>query len=318
MGEEVRRVVVLLLFLVACSQPVVESCERPLMGFAFYPGAVISEDPQAFVSSYSDTADLMLLHFGDKVPWTVLRECADVDSCASGELKATLDQLSLHAKNFPGNVFVAISPLNNDRDGVATDWDGSAVFDDFSGDEVHALYKHWADYVQKKFSPDFFAQGVEVNMYAKSNPEDFDNLVRLLQSTKSSSLGPTIQWEFYKDMWLNGDRATLEAVDWSSLGPGLALSTYPEILDVPTGYSVADFGLTMRKPFFISEAGIQSSKQAALLAELMALNPDGLVWFFKENDNKLLDQLPNEYPHTIFKDAGMQSSEWKDYFTCVN
>jgi len=290
------------------------------MGFAFHPGAIISNNPGQFVENFHENADLMVLHFGDKVPWSALEACKDLDDCEVGEqFTEVMDQLALHAQNFPGKVYVAVSALNNERNAIATDWDGSpAPNDSFASKTIRAGYKRWAAYVRQKFSPDYFSQGIEINMYAKANPGDFKNLLSLMSELESGSIGPTIQWEFYKEEWQKGNRDELQAMIAQWPGRGFAFSTYPQILDVPEGYNFAEYGIPVgERPIVISEAGIEAGKQGALLEKLLAIpNLEALVWFFKENDNKLLSQLPNEYPHTVFKNAGLQSPAWNAAFSC--
>ncbi len=297
------------------------SCGRPAMGFAFYPGAVISNDPQRFIATYGQDADLMLLHFGDKVPWSALRACADLDACdADADLKATMDQLAVHARDFPGKVHVSISPLNNGRDGIATDWDGTpAPARTFADEAIREGYRRWAAFVQKKLSPDSFSQGIEINMYAAAAPDDFGNLISLLKDIRSSA-GPTIQWEFYKDAWLHGDREMMESMvaQWGELGDGFAFSTYPEIRDVPEGYGFQGYGIPVGDaPIFIAESGIRSDEQGRLIGSLLSIpNVKSIAWFFKENDNALLARLPDRYPYSVFKDAGLQTEAWHAAFTC--
>jgi len=317
MGRTV--LIIILVLSVACTeigdsqQAVSEQCDGPRLGSAFFPGVVISQDPGAFVQSYNTYSDLMLLHFGDKVPWQAL-ECDSVEDCTSADFVEVMDQLALHASKFDGPVYVAVSALNNERNGVATDWDGNKVFANFTDPRVHELYGRWVAYVKQKFRPDYFSQGVEVNMYAEENPVDFDNLIRLMEDTKQGAIGPTIQWEFYKQQWSNGSSMTLEG-----LGSGFAFSTYPKILDVPEGYDFREYGLEVGgKPVIISETGIGDGLQEAHLERLLALDAThdlkGIVWFFLEDDNQLLTQLPDQYPYTVFKDAGLKDGDGLDFW----
>ena len=294
-----------------------------LLGSAFYPGALISNDAGNYVSNYKE--DLILFHFGDSVPWEILSKCDDIDNCelsgndasAYNDFKEVIDNLALHSKANK-KVYLAVNPINNERDGVATNWDSEKNLgylppgDDFNNEQVRTLYKKWVSYLVEKFDPDYLSQAVEFNMYSDSNSGDFDNLVSLLEEVKKENegetfvIGPTIQWEFFK--------RNSVSVDWNLLGEGFAFSTYPHIFskeDISSDmYDFSNYGISIdNKPLFISESGVSHDYQESLLEALFKLkeeyNLQAVIWFFKEDADSYFDTLPNEYPFTVFQNNGL-------------
>lgn len=324
-----KRFAFLLVILLACSpatQPSKQSTSQcPQLGFAFYPGAVISSNAKHYVDVYKEHANLLLLHFGDSVPWELLARCDDLATCtlddsdlnnALTQYKAVITSLQQQAHAFPGKTYLAISPLNNERNGVATTTDGeralgyTAPADNFADDTVHKLYKKYADYLIRTFKPDYFSQGIEFNMYATARPDDFTNLVELLKETKTAqSIGPTIQWEFFKrDYDTNNETLRAVLASWHDLGTGYAISTYPHIFGQPLEehhYDFASYGFDLTKPLFISEAGAPNHQQQIILDQLFTLNLQGVIWFFLEDADAWTATLPDEYPYTAFKNIGL-------------
>ncbi len=336
------------------------ACTRPLMGFAFYPGVLLSPDANNYLTIYPNHADLMLLHFGDSVPWELLTRCADLENCAlaDNDLEAArlallelLNQLALHATNFPGKVYLSVSPLNNDRDGVATNWESEANLgftppgDDFADDDIRALYRAWVSFLVAKFNPDYLSQGIEINMYLNANTSDFANLLSLMKDVKNDItggpqvIGPTIQWEFYKRGWDNlsgccpAQKAQLFTMisDWSDYGVGYAFSTYPGLFQtIAINYDFTTYGFSIGSaPVFIAESGANPTQQETLLTRLFAIKDDynlqGVLWFFLEDDEAFFSGLPDTYPYTVFKNNGLlmdngtpkaSYQQWLDKFAC--
>lgn len=298
------------------------------MGSAFYPGALISQDAGQYIQNYQE--NLALFHFGDSIPWMTLAKCENVDDCeltgkeklAYDELKEVMDQLALHAKSGKRKVYLSVSPINNDRNGVATSWESEAnqgfspPATVFSDEKVRNLYKKWVSYLVGKLKPDYLSQGIEFNMYVNSKPNDSENLISLLSEVKAENesktqvIGPSIQWEFFKESPISPN--------WDALGSGFAFSTYPHILQPSdlsisqTHYNFEEFGLNLgEKPLFISEAGVSHEYQEMLLESLFSLKEkgdlQGVIWFFKEDAEGFFSQLPNSYPFTVFQKNGLYS-----------
>ncbi|PIN74267.1 hypothetical protein COV20_01470 [Candidatus Woesearchaeota archaeon CG10_big_fil_rev_8_21_14_0_10_45_16] len=296
-----------------------------LLGSAFYPGALISSDANSYVNGYDE--NLILLHFGDSVPWEILRKCEDIDNCIlSGDdaaaydgFKTLVENLALHTRASQKKVYLAVSPINNDRNGVATNWETERNLgyvppgNNFNDQQIRTLYKRWVRYLVSKFKPDYLSQAIEFNMYA--DKEDFDSLLSLLKEIKEENkdttivIGPTTQWEFYKK--------NPQKIEWDSLGEGFAFSTYPHLFDPASTeqvsinhYNFEDFMIPIDdKILFISETGIQPDFQDSLLTTLFRLKErydlQAVVWFFKEDANLYFNKLPDEYPFTIFQNNGL-------------
>ncbi|PJF41075.1 MAG: hypothetical protein D6737_00400 [Chloroflexi bacterium] len=296
---------------------------RPFMGFAFFPTVFMSSDSPRYVENFDVRADLISIHWGGSVPWEVFAQCADITDCMLSDpvLSATRDnflqttaglaQFTNAFKNDPDKrVYLAINPLNNDRSGVATNYFQSATIpppsDTFADPQLRMLYRRYADYMVRIFTPDYFSPAIEFNMYLRNNPADFANLISLLQEVRADAqaidsslvVAPTIQWEFYRFSYDNDatQRAALDALltEWHTLGDMFMFSTYPNLfLDLTTldasHYHFADYGFTFdaNTRLMISETGIQPEFQTTLINTLFGLTKqyqvEGIVWFFMED-----------------------------------
>ncbi len=220
------------------------------LGFAFYPGLFFSSDLQNYVNNYD--SEIVLFHFGDNVPWSYLQECPDL-SCADQEFKDLMFSLTSYAAAHERIVYLSVSPLCSDRNAPSNDWNnGQPPTDNFADTRLRTLYKLWIEYLVQSFNPDYISQGVEINMYATEHPEDFVNLITLMEEIKQHTenvFGPSIQWEIYKQQIDNGQ--TLD-IPFHGLGQGFAFSTYPHIFDpsdtgevTPDHYNFEDYGINI-------------------------------------------------------------------------
>lgn len=287
-----------------------ESSAKFLQGFAFYPGVFFSNDPQNYVNSYN--SEIMLFHFGDKVPWEYLQESADLSS-ADKEFKETMNILTTHAKYHKGKVYLSISPLNNERNSPATDWNGEPVSaKSFADKDLRMLYNQWVAYLIETFNPDYVSQGIEINMYYNEHPEDFENLLTLMKEVKQNNkniVGPSIQWEFYKKQIDDGKNLN---ISFEELGEGFVISTYPHIFDpssnasvTPEHYDFKRYEIIIDGSLYIAESGIQHHSQESMLETLFSLdNLEVVNWFFKEDSEKFFSQHTG-YPYTIFQGSGL-------------
>jgi len=304
-------IITILLSIVCCNDKEPDGNEDCIhLGFAFYPGALISSNPDNYVNTYN--SEIMLIHFGDNVPWNYLQQCEDL-SCADQDFKDLMNALATHAAYHPGIVYLSVSPLSNDRNTPSNNWDNEPPpADNFADDGLRDLYKKWVDYLVDKLEPDYIFQGVEINMYYYDHPEDFANLISLLKEINQNTenvIGPSIQWEFYKQQINNGK--TLN-IPFDELGDGFAFSTYPHLFNpsstapvTAVHYDFESFGITVDKPLFIAECGIQHHLQESMLNTLFGLDHlEGVIWFFREDAEEYFSQLAG-YPYTVFMNSGL-------------
>jgi hypothetical protein len=254
----------------------------------------------------------MLIHFGDNVPWTYLQNCPNLD-CADQEFKDLISSLAAHAENHKGKVYLSVSALSNERNAPSNDWNNAPPpADNFADENFCNLYKLWVEYLTDVFDPDYISQGVEINMYQIEHPDDFANLISLMKEIRQNTenvVGPSVQWEFYKKQV---DEGMSPEIPFDELGNGFAFSTYPHIFNpedtgqiTPEQYDFESYGITIDKPLFIAECGIQHHSQVSMLNTLFGLDHlEAIIWFFKEDADAFFSEHSG-YPFTIFQNSGL-------------
>lgn len=301
------------------------------MGFSFFPTLFQSANANLFVASFNARADLITIHWSGDVPWELIDFCPDLDNCnpvagtnlsaINDDLQQAITGLQTYTDAFRTDpdkrVYLAMSPLSNERDSVSYLYGtrpSNPPANTFADSTIRANYKRFVTYLIEKFQPDYFSQCIETNMYVDHNRPDFPNLISLLAEVKAElalshpalPVAPTIQWEFYRDNWL--DPAEQPLVDsmmnhWSDLGDYYPISTYPNIkLNLgsvdSTLYEFDQFGIDLdaTSRVMISECGIQPNLQAGMLRVLSDLvqkyDPIAIDYFFLEDMDHLAFPLP--------------------------
>jgi hypothetical protein len=141
---------------------------------------------------YSETAmrgDFIAHHLDGGIPW----EEALTGAAYSAELEA---EISTRLNNTPAGqrTYLALSPLNGGRDGLADYW-GTATnqplpapwdtrqFDDA---EVITAYTNFAADLIQRFDPDYFNLGIEVSELAINDIDAYDRLVVFIETVSTS------------------------------------------------------------------------------------------------------------------------------------
>ncbi len=307
------------------------------MGFALYPTVFQSALPQQYVMNFRTRADLVTVHWDGNVPWPLLARCPDLGNCDPGgdsllmamqdNLNQTVEGLRNQTGIFKRDperlVYLALSPLNIDRDGIVSTYAGLRATPPgatFATPAVTEHYVRFVSYLVAQFDPDYFSPVIEINMYAVNQPGDFLNLIALAQDVYEAiktehpmlPMAPTIQWEFYKVGWDTQARHPLLdslSTNWARFADFYALSTYPNIqLDRSsvdsTWYRFDQYGLDdiTQSQLMISECGVQPLMQRDMLQTLSRLlqryKGIALNYFFLED----MDHL--DFPPS-FKDVGL-------------
>ena len=302
--------IITIMLFTACSEKEPDNQDCIHLGFAFYPDALISTNPENYINNYD--SEIMLIHFGDNVPWSYLQQCEDL-SCSSQDFKDLITLLATHASLHQGMVYLSVSPLNNDRNAPSDNWDNEPPpADNFANEELRSLYKKWVNYLVQTFQPDCIFQGIEINLYYIEKPSDYANLISLMKEiyqTTEHVAGPSVQWEFYKQQVNEG---MSPEIPFGELGDGYALSTYPHLFNPSSTapvdavhYNFGAYRITIDKPLYIAECGIQHHSQESMLNALFSLDSlEGVIWFFKEDVNEYFSQFEG-YPYTAFMNSGL-------------
>ena len=160
---------------------------RPFaMGFSRWPPDATIEAIAAMNAFLAEHADLTLLHFDNGVPWPE----ALANEPFSDFVQA--DWESNKAAVPPDHrLFVAITPLNMDRDGMAPyrgDQDNQPLPEAWRSlaldhPDVLQAYPTYARRVVEFFDPDYLAIGIEVNLALLKDPQLWEAYLVLHRST---------------------------------------------------------------------------------------------------------------------------------------
>jgi|Deesub1362A_J573_1020465.scaffolds.fasta_scaffold03379_4 hypothetical protein len=288
----------LLITILACGQPssstpmpcdlrlppyIAPVSRRPFaMGFNRWPSDLTQEAVEEMYAFIAQHGDLILHHLDNGVPWPEALQGAPF----SQHLRE--DWASSRAAAPPGHlVFVAITPLNTDRDGLARyhgeqdnmplpkPWDGLPL----NHPDVKKAYLNYASRVVEYYQPDYLAIGIEVNMLAMKMPDSWDAYLELHRETYQALKARYPHLPIFATFTYHHMRGDQEEADpaaqraaVSALMPYsdlLGLSVYPyswvfsETRRLPEDYF--DLALQFDKPIAITETGMPSQPFSAFL-----------------------------------------------------
>ena len=136
------------------------------MGFTTWPYDATVTAVNFVYTETSARGDFIAHHMDAGVPWQAALDGAAYDPAVEAEIQARLD-------NTPANqrMYLAISPFNTGRDGLAGNW-GAAPNEqllapwntrDFDSPEVIAAYTSFARDLITRFQPTYFNLGIEAS-----------------------------------------------------------------------------------------------------------------------------------------------------------
>jgi hypothetical protein len=147
------------------------------MGFTTWP----YDDTVAAVNFvYAETAargDFIAHHIDGGIPWQAALDRTPYDPAVEAEIQGRLDNTPLDQR-----LYLAISPFNGSRDGIADNWGAStneplsAPWDsrDFDSPEVITAYTHFARDMITRFQPSYFNLGIEASELVLNDLTRFD------------------------------------------------------------------------------------------------------------------------------------------------
>lgn len=315
-----------------------------LMGITPFPHAGDVRSFSEALNYADDDGDLIVHHFDDGVPWQQALDGTDYPESYVGEMDAR-DIFS------PDDSlrYVAVTPLNFGRDGLAltrdesgqvpltAPWDTKA-FDD--PDVVTALLNH-IDWMVENLHPDYLAYGIEVNMLAHRRPDEWGSFVNM-----ASQVYPVLK-ERYPDLPV----FTTFQVDWLHAYPDDQAAAITDLLPytdlmvassyryanqtVPlddTGFFTALHDLAPDKPFAVGETGWpaepvddpwpdlisgtpEDQRQYVewLLQQSVDLDAEFVVWYLPRDIDIFWEASLNADPQAatlrLFKDMGLRDGD---------
>jgi hypothetical protein len=242
------------------------------MGFTPFPYDVTLEAVEDTYAMLTREGDLYAFHTTDGVPWAEAEQGTGFEGYGSA-IRGTWQSWRSHVAQ-RHEVYLALTPLNDARDGLADAWGDSAhmplpagfaglAFDDPR--VVRAYIAHCRDAVHF-FDPTYLALGIEVNILRDKAPEKWASYASLQRQAYSALKAdfPTLPMfvtvtapdllEGFTDKDLSAQRAAL--ADVLPYSDYLALSLYPYM----SAYSEA----TLPADTFDRLAELAQGKQLAI------------------------------------------------------
>lgn len=241
------------------------------MGFTpFHFSWVEDRLPETYDMIYAH-ADMMAYHFDEGVPWPEAYANKPFHENVEAELTHRKEQLR------PGKkLYVATTPINFERKGVADYWEEKEQvkrpkdWKDVKLDDPRVIeaYINYCVRLIEKFDPDYFVYGVEVNLLALNNPEEYKRF-----QTLASKVYPALKKRYPKmpvalSFYLHAPNRMKETRDLvKPLLPYTdlyAVSSYPYMgyeadgyaaKDIPSNWWTQTREIAPGKPFAIAENG---------------------------------------------------------------
>jgi hypothetical protein len=286
----------------APGRPPSEGEPRPfLMGMTPFPAEPTPESLVASMNYVAGHADVVLHHHDGGIPWSELMNDRPLPADLLGEI-----EYRAAASRLAGlEVFVAATPLNRGRNGLAPEWRTELPPPGFEGPvfgepSIQEAYEEWCLFLAESYLPDYFAVVIEANMYEdylESNglESDWPHLLDLYQRIYTrikQRIGDIPVFLTFQLEFLRGDLTWDFQPQWDLLGAFragletdfLALSTYPSV----AGTSASSYGPAylidganrarefIDSPVLVSETGFPSRTVEA----------GGMIYVASEDDQR--------------------------------
>ncbi len=245
---------------------------RPFyMGFTPFHFSWVEDRISETYQMIDDHGDLIAHHFDEGVPWPEALENKPYNEHVEEIFQFRKSEIRQGQK-----VYVATTPINFERDGLADYW-GKKAQEKRPGDwknrelddtEVIDAYINYCKRLIEEFNPDYFVYGVEVNLLAANNPEAYDKFktlaARVYPALKAAYPELPIALSFYLHA---PDRMAETKAQVEPLLPYTdlyAISTYPymghgvdgyPVDDIPANWFTQTQTIAPGKPFAIAENG---------------------------------------------------------------
>ena len=292
------------------------------LGFTPWP---YDATPTAINFVYSEAAqrgDFIAHHLDAGIPWEEALNGAAYAAGVETEIGARL-------ANTPADMrtYLAVSPLNGARDGLAEYW-GSAAnqplpspWDTLGLDDpdVIAAYTNFAADLIQRFDPDYFNLGIEVSELAVNDPAEFDRLVVFTEAVSNSLRAQFPDLQLMISVALKSPASNAAATILAEV-PRLVpyvdvvgISVYPYIF-----FDHADRGDPANLPadWLVQIAAIAGSKAIAIAETGWAAEDVNIPAFGVDIVSSA--DLQNAYMNTLFDAAELLDAQFIVWFALVD
>ena len=264
---------------------------RPfLMGFTPFHFSWIDDRLSETYSMVHKHSDLLAYHFDEGVPWPEAYAGKPFHENVEAELKYRKEQLKPG-----GKVYVATTPINFARDGLADYWEEKEQIDrpgdwqdkTLDDPQVIQAYINYCERLIETFNPAYFVYGVEVNLLAVNNPDAYVQF-----QTLAAAVYPALKKKYPElpialSFYLHPPSHLEETRD--QVAPLLpftdlyAVSTYPYMAvgedgfaadEIPQNWLKQTQKIAPNKPFAIAENGY-IAEDFDVLTKTMPGSPQG-------------------------------------------
>ncbi|NBC83084.1 MAG: hypothetical protein GVY19_06850 [Bacteroidetes bacterium] len=202
------------------------------MGFTTWRYAPNSEDQKNTYAFIGDHADIYSEHIDDHIPWNAWMQ----DSPLPSAFVQGIDSRVTHRID-DHELLVSVSLLNNSRDDLATDFDGSTpAYENFNDQTIEDAYLKHLQYIIEKLEPDYMLLAIEVNDLLINSPNKWEGFKLLMANirTKIRDEYPDLQisesitlHNFYNPEVDNPEEFIQEINDYTMPMDFAAISFYP-------------------------------------------------------------------------------------------
>ncbi len=208
------------------------------MGFTTWPYDATIEAVSFVNAETSARGDFVAHHLDGGIPWQAALDGVPYDPAVEAEIQSRLNNTPVDQR-----MYLAISPFNGGREGLADNWGAatneplSAPWDarDFDSPEVITAYTNFARDLITRFQPDYFNLGIEASELLANDLARYNRYV-----TFATQVSGTLRAEFPNLQLMTSvalkspDSATAAAIE-ASIGPlvdlvdVVGISVYPYV-----------------------------------------------------------------------------------------
>jgi hypothetical protein len=241
------------------------------MGFTPFPYDITKETIDYTYQFLSEHTDIIAHHFDSGVPWPEAYNNQEYHQKVQENIKTRIQH-----KTSSQETYLALTPLNGNRTNIAGYWaerENQSHHENwknisFTDPRTITAYINFCDTMIRKFEPKYFAYGIEVNMLADTNPDQFPYFVEFTKQVYGTlkTIHPdlpiflTFQIDYYYGNLKTQKKAVEDLLPFTDI---LAVSTYPFIRYqdpslIPFDYLTSFADLAHEKPFAVAETGFPS------------------------------------------------------------
>jgi len=317
------------------------------MGLTPFPYDITKEAVDNTYQFLSEHTDIIAHHFDSGVPWPEAYNQQEYHQKVQENIN-----IRIQHKNNLQETYLALTPLNGYRTEIAGYWaekENQPQKENwenitFTDPRAIAAYINFCETMIQKFDPKYMAYGIEVNMLADTNPDQFPDYIeftkQVYNALKEKYPELPIFLTFQIDYYYGNPETQIPAV--RGLIPYtdiLAVSTYPftrypDPDQIPQDHFSEFASLAEEKPFAVAETGFPSDSIRIneafsvtgttewqqeyveyLLTQCQNLDAEFIVWFCPVDYDATWEALLDYGIDPIFKlwiDTGLIDEELKE------